>query len=311
MIDVSIVIVSYNTAAMLDECIASVKRETDCSYEIIVVDNDSRDGSREMLREKYPEVSLLENSSNVGFARANNQGFELAQGRYFFMLNSDTVILDKAIDKLVAFMQKNPSVGICGPRNVAADGSLQYNCDHFPSLWDSLCVYAALGTRFPEVPFFNRSRMLYWDYAEQRCVERIMGCSLLIAASDYKKVGGLDGNYFMYFEETDLCFQLKRMGKDTVYFPEASIIHYGGGSSVSNTSEPVLNKTVMSYFLRSKYYFFRKNYGYMRMLYIRVLDFAYGLVLCIRNARRSDASKRNHGMVKGNTLLAGAITEWK
>ena len=116
--DVSIVIVSYNTCLLLDECIASVVRETKRPHEIIVVDNASTDDSCTMLRDKYPEVILLQNNCNVGFARANNQGFVLGTGRYFLMLNPDTVVLDGALDKLVDFMDANPYAGICGSRNV-------------------------------------------------------------------------------------------------------------------------------------------------------------------------------------------------
>src|SRR5208337_1918906 len=157
--DVSVVIVSYNTCRILDECIVSIKRVTTCPYEIIVVDNASADDSCGMLREKHPDVTLIENSENAGFARANNQGFAIAQGKYFFMLNSDTVILDHAIDKLVGFMERSPDVGICGPRNIGRDGKLQYNCDHFPSLWNTFCYYTNLGHLFPKSRLFNRCWM--------------------------------------------------------------------------------------------------------------------------------------------------------
>jgi len=154
-VDISIVIVSYNTCRILDECIASIKQETTCAHEIFVVDNASADDSCQMLREKYQDITLIENSQNVGFAKANNQGFTLASGKYFFMLNSDTVILDGAIDKLFEFMEGNPDVGICGPRNIGRDGKRQNNCDHFPGFWNTFCYYSGLSGFQPLQPLLD------------------------------------------------------------------------------------------------------------------------------------------------------------
>ena len=304
---VSIVIVSYNTCRILDECIASIKRETAVSYEVIAVDNASHDGSCGMLKQKYPEVTLIENNDNAGFARANNQGFAAARGKYFFMLNSDTVILDGAIDKLADFMEKDSDAGICAPRNVGRSGEVQYSCDHFPGLWNTLCVYSNLVNRFPKVKMFRRSRMQYWDYCAVRDVERVSGCSLMIRSELFRRLGGLDSNYFMYFEETDLCYRVIREGWRVVYLPDPAIIHYGGESSVSQTGRRVINRTIYSYYLCSQYYFYRKNYGYFSMAAIRGLDAAYGMALLARNAFRKDRPKREHGLAKGRALCASAL----
>ncbi len=305
--DVSIVIVSYNTCSILDECIASIKKETTVEYEVIVVDNASKDESCRMLRKKHPDVKRIENTQNLGFAIANNQGFEIASGKYFFMLNSDTVILDSAIDKLVEFMDKHLDVGICSPRNVGKDGKLQHNCDHFPSFWNTLWVYSNFVNRYPNVKMFNRSRMQYWNYGETKDVERVAGCSLFIKSDLYKRLGGLDNNYFMYFEETDLCYRVIKNGYRIVYFPYSSILHYGGESSVSQTEQRVIDKTVSSYYLSSQYYFYKKNYGIVPMLSIRSLDLLYGLALLLRNILRGDRLKRDHSRSKGKALCAGAL----
>lgn len=305
--DTSIVIVSFNTCKILDECIVSIKNETTCSYEIIVVDNASADDSCQMLHEKHPDVTLIENRENVGFARANNQGFALAQGKYFFMLNSDTVILDGAIDKLVHLMERNGAVGICGPRNEDLDGGLQYSCDHFPSFWNNLWSYTNFANRFPEIALFRRGLMRYWDYSEQRDVEKIMGCSLMIRGDLFRQLGGLDDAYFMYFEETDLCYQARNAGLRTVYFPDARIIHYGGASSKSQKKEQVINTTIASYYYKSKYYFLLKNYGLFQMLANRLLDLFYGIALILRNHFRKDKKRRNYSLTKARALLAGAL----
>jgi GT2 family glycosyltransferase len=307
-VDISIVIVSYNTCRILDECIASIRRETVCAHEVIVVDNASADESCRMLRENYPDVTLIENSENAGFARANNQGFAQARGKYFFMLNSDTVILDGAIDKLFEFMESNPDVGICGPRNIGRDGKMQFNCDHFPGFWSTLWLYSNFINRFPNVKMFKRSRMRYWDYSEIKDVEMMTGCSLLIKSDMYKRLGGLDNNYFMYFEETDLCYRVVQNGYRIVFVPYASIIHYGGESSQSQTKQSVIGKNVSAYYSNSQYYFYRKNYGLLPVLAIRSLDLAYGLALLARNLVRSDRLKRANRLVKGKSLCVGALS---
>jgi len=302
-VDVSIVIVSYNTCRILDECIASIKEQTACVYEIIVVDNASGDDSRRMLRDKYPEVTLIENSDNVGFARANNQGFASARGRYFFMLNSDTVILDGAIDKLVEYCEKNPEVGICGPRNVGRDGERQNNCDHFPDFWNTFCYYTGLGDIFSESSIFNRCWMRYWDYGEVRDVERMSGCSLLIRSELYRELNGLDESYFMYFEETDFCYRVHKKGMRITYLPEATIVHYGGESSKQINKEVVIHRTVWSYYYASQYHYFRKNYGLPSMLAIRFLDLAYGLYLRFRSTLRFDAGKKSNDSTLGRFMI--------
>lgn len=305
--DVSIVIVSYNTSKILDECIVSIKKETTCSYEIIVVDNASVDDSRRMLREKYSDIILIENNGNVGFARANNQGFAIAQGKYFFMLNSDTIILDRAIDRLLDFMEQNPNVGICGPRNEEIDGTLQYSCDHFPSIWNNVWSYTNLTNKFPSIPMFRRNLMRYWDYAGLRDVDKIMGCALMISADLYARLGGLDNSYFMYFEETDLCYRAKKAGLRTVYFPSAKIVHYGGASSIAQKELQVVNTTIAAYYYKSQYYFFRKNYGLFPMLAIRALDLVYGISIMLRNGFRADKSKQSYSTAKAKALFRGSL----
>jgi len=304
--DVSIVIVNYNTRRFLDECIQSIKRETSVSHEIIVVDNASTDDSCAMVRAKHPDVHLIENHENVGFAKANNQGFALAKGRYYFMLNPDTVVIEKAIDKLIAFMDANPDVGICGPKNIGPDGSLQYSCDHFPSIWNTFCSYANLANRYPKSKIFGRQGMRYWDYAASRDVERIMGCSLLTRASVFKSLGGLDERFFMYFEETDLCFRASKALNRIVFVSAATIIHFGGASAKNSSEEQPINRTLYSHYLTSQYYFYSKHYGLIPMLAIRCLDFCYGVGIIVKNIFRGDRHIKKLRIAKGKALCVGA-----
>ncbi|MCD4722094.1 MAG: glycosyltransferase family 2 protein [Desulfobacula sp.] len=286
--DISIVIVNYNTCKMLDECITSIKQETRARFEIIVVDNASRDDSIDMIKAKHPDVILIQNQGNNGFAHGNNQGFKEANGRYYFMLNPDTLILDRAIDKLFEYMEQSSDAAIASPMNLDEKRGLQYNCDFFPSLWIMFVEYLRLHILFPKVKLFNRGRIRYWDYADTRHVDSAMGCSLLIRSNVFNELNGLDDKFFMYFEETDFCYRAYKKGYKTFFYSESKIIHYGG-QSAKTTEKAMMGTMVSSYYLESKYYFFRKNYGITKMLCARMLDGVYGIFLWLKNVRRKDS----------------------
>ena len=273
--DVSVVLVSYNVRRFLVECLLSVKRETSSGYEIIVVDNGSEDRSAEMIRSEHPDVTLIQNKSNVGFARANNQAFHVSRGRYVFMLNPDTVILDGAIDKLVRFMDEHPDAGVCGPKNLGPDLSLQLNCHHFPSLSMAILQHLQLSRLFPKNSLFGREHMTYWRYDRIMEVDWITGCSLMIRKDSLDQCGLLDENYFLYTEECDLSYRLRKRGLKTYFVPAAAIVHYGGQSSLSQSSFTVHSGTITHYLYETRYYFFRKNYGITRELLLRFIDTLY------------------------------------
>ena len=149
--------------------------------------------------------------------------------------------------------------------------------------------------------------MKYWDYSEQRDVERIMGCSLMIRSDLFRDLDGLDNNYFMYFEETDLCYRARKTGYRTVYVPDSRIIHYGGESSKAQKKEKIINTTIMSYHYASQYYFYRKNYGLLPMITVRILDFGYCIALLLRNTIRKDKARRFFNWNKACAILAGVL----
>jgi len=281
--DVSIIIVSFNAGNYLNKCLLSVKKETASNYEIIVVDNHSRDDSVDIVKKYYPDVKLVEFQENVGFAKANNIAFKAANGRYVFMLNPDTVVLNGAIDKLVKFMDHNKSAGACGPKNLNTDLSLQYNCHHFPSLLLSLWEYLQLKRFFPHSRIFGREHMSYWDYNIVKEIDWITGCSLLIRKKVLDRIGFLDENYFMYSEECDLCFRMKKNNYLTLFYPGASIIHYGGQSSLKQEQQKTFSKTIVKYLFQSRYYFYRKNYGKGWEILLRLLDMIYFGISLIKN----------------------------
>lgn len=302
--DVSIVIVNFNSANYLIECIKSVKQQTSVSYEIIVVDNASTDDSVEVIRKNCKGITLIENKVNSGFASANNQGFDQARGRYLFMLNPDTIVLEKAIDQLVHYMDMNRDVGISAPKNVNIDGRNQANCDYFPSILNDILEYLNLNRRFPNIGFFSRGRLLNWGYHEFREVEKVMGCSLMIRIELYKAVGGLDNRFFLYFEETDLCYRVRKTKHKIMYHPVARIIHFGGESTKTEKKKKLVAKTNMKYFFDSKYYFYKKNYGYGLAILSRTIDIIYAYLVVIRNTFRKKCVEKEMHLKKGKVYLS-------
>jgi GT2 family glycosyltransferase len=308
--DVSIVIVSYNVAGYLRGCLDSIRKETSCAHEIIVVDNNSTDDSVAIAGSFMPGLKLVQKHENVGFARANNQGFGMAQGRYIFMLNPDVVVMDRAIDKLVDFMDKNPEIGACGPKNVSPDMSLQLNCHHFPTLSMILVEYLRLKRKFQKRRFFGREHMTYWSYDEVKDVDWITGASLMIRKEALDEVGWLDEDYFMYSEESDLCYRLKKKRWRVAFYPEASILHYGGQSSLSQQQQTVHSKTITKYLHQSRYLFFRKNYGKGREWLLRALDILYFSLSYVKNKVQFRKSDRQEKMDYARIVLRLALNRY-
>lgn len=230
---VSIVIVNWNTRDLLRDCLASIEREAgDIAVETIVIDNHSADDSVEMVRREFPDVRLIANADNRGFAAANNQGIEIARGRYVLLLNSDTVVLDGAIEKSVRFADAHAGVGVVGCRTLRRDRqNVQYNCFMFPSLLNLALSLSKLERVFSRNRFFARQRLTWWGYDTPRVVDVVAGCFMLVRREAIEQVGGMDERYFMYSEETDWCWRFQRAGWKTMYTPDATIVHFGQGSA--------------------------------------------------------------------------------
>jgi len=233
-LDVSIIVVSYNTRDITLDCLSSIVVETlAASYEIIVVDNNSSDGSAAAISRQFPEVKLVALDDNVGFGRANNMAVQEARGRRILLLNPDTIILDHAIDRLVEFAEENPSFHVWGGRTLFPDGSLnRTSCFRRMSLWNLLCF--ALGfTYFGRAnPIFNSEAYGGWDRDTERHVDIVTGCFLLIDRMLWDKLGGFDPIFFMYGEEADLCQRARSLGAHPAITPDATIVHYGGASDI-------------------------------------------------------------------------------
>lgn len=251
MIDLSAVIVNWNTRDLLRDCLASLAEElTPLAHEIFVVDNGSSDGSMVMVRKEFPAVEVIENGCNLGFARANNIALQRARGRFWLLLNSDTRVKPGAIMGLLGTMEDDPEIGVAGLQLLNGDGSLQNSVSNAPSLLTELGNKHLLRFLWP-------SRYPGKEHPGNRPVEveSVIGACMLVRASAAAAVGLLDEDYFFFLEETDWCVRMYRGGWKVVYDPRFFVYHLQGSSAGK------ANVRARIEYWRSRYTFFRKHHG--------------------------------------------------
>jgi hypothetical protein len=231
-LDLSILIVSYNTRELTLECLRSVFDQTrGIKFEVIVVDNASTDGSPDAIASRFPQARLTRLERNIGFAAGNNLAAGTAGGRRLLLLNPDTVILDAAVNRVMEFADAHPSAGIVGGRTFYGDGSLNYtSCHGRPTVWSLLCMGFGLSSIFRRSRLFNPESLGSWKRDTVREVDVVTGCFLLIDRDLWQRLGGFDESFFMYGEETDLCLRAWDLGSRCMICPEAKLIHHGGRS---------------------------------------------------------------------------------
>ena len=254
--DVSIVIVNWNARDLVRPCLDSIYRQTHgVSFEVIVMDNLSSDGSVEMLRDEFPNVKLIASDVNRGFAGGNNAGMAVSTGRYLLLLNPDTIVRGDAITHMVRFAEAHPEAGVVGPRVLNSDGTLQRSCFLFPSVLNLFLSTFWLYKLFPKNKFFGRETLSWCAMETERSVDVVSGCCMLVKREAYTQVGGMDEAYFMYFEETDWCYRMHEAGWKVVYTPSAQITHLGGACTERVKAE------MMAQHAASLLLFFRKHRG--------------------------------------------------
>ena len=232
MIDFSVIIVSWNAKHFLIPCLASLfETVKGYSFEVIVVDNASTDGSPEAVEEQFPSVKVIRNTQNLGFAKANNIALKHCVGKYLFLVNSDVKILDGCVDEMIRFMDRRPDAGLAGPKILNADGTLQPHCRYAPSYWNTFCEAVGLHRLGLRWPMFSGQFMLHFPHDQVREVEVLSGCFWVARKTAFDPVGGLDETFFFYGEDIDWCCRYRKMGWTILFNPQAQAIHYGGGSS--------------------------------------------------------------------------------
>lgn len=258
-IDLSIVIVNWNTCDLLAGCLNSIFATAgDLSLEVWVVDNASHDNSVAMLRTHFPHVHLIENRMNVGFAAANNQAIPQTAGPFILLLNSDTLVQPNALQAIVEFIRAHPRAGIVGANVINADGSPQRCFDKFPTLWSESIRACGLDSRFSlGLPPPMNEQAIATDW--------VLGAALTVRREALLQVGLLDSEYFMYSEEIDLCYRVKRAGWDNFVLPSARIVHLGGESTKQTAA------VMKAQLYLSKVRYFRKHHGTLAAKVMRMI----------------------------------------
>jgi GT2 family glycosyltransferase len=220
-----------------------------------VVDNASSDGTFEMLKNEFPQVNAIFSKENLGFAKANNLAIKEAKGKYIFLLNPDTILLDENFEKLIDFAEKNPDVGAIGPKVLNSDFTIQHQCKRgFPSPWNIFCYLSGLAKIFPKSKIFAGYLLTYLDTEKIQEVDSLSGCAMVVKKEVIEKVGMMDEDYYLYGDDLDWCYRIKSAGWKVVYFPETKIIHYGGKGGTGK--KPYFN---IYHFYRSAFIFYKKH----------------------------------------------------
>ena len=294
--DVSIIIVNWNTRELLRNCLRSIIAQTTATHEIIVVDNASRDGSAEMVRSEFPDTILIANTENAGFAAANNQGLRMSRGRTVLLLNPDTIILDGAIDRMLAWLDRHPGVGCVGCQVLEGPGVIQRTCFADSTFLNSLVLEFGLMRLAPWIPLFGRSWYIGWDRRSEREVDVVSGMFMLVPRAVMDEVGLLDDAFFIYGEESDWCRRIRKAGYPCVFTPEAQIIHLDGGSkSTSQVRSRMYVQIQKSHLIYTRKHSGTLGYAAIRVLYLitsTLRFFAFSALRLVKSDENSKARVR-------------------
>ena len=267
----SIIILNWNTADLLRNCLNSIINQSYDAYEIIVIDNASADDSVVMVQAEFPQVTLIAQAENVGFSRGNNVGMERANGRFFLLLNPDTEVRDGTLQSLIHFMEAHPQAGMIGPTVWNPDSSLQPSTSPLPTLWIEFLRQTMLYRLFPT------KQQKAAAANEQRQVENITGAALCIRRACYMEIGGLDPHIFMFYEDTDWCKRAVSTKWELWFVPCAGVMHVKAAAS----SRFARTRTLLDS-QRSVIYYFRKHYGEPAIKWLRLITLCGGLTRSLR-----------------------------
>jgi len=266
--ELSIIIVNWNVKDLLVKCLTSVFKYTqNIDFEVFVVDNNSSDNSVALIKQKFPQVKLIQNSSNLGFAKANNQAIQQASGNYLLLLNPDTELIDNSIFKMLEFIKQRPACGIVGPKLLHSDKTTQASIRKFPSFWDQFFILLKLHNFFPNLKPIRTYHMFDFKYDEIIQVEQIMGAAMLINKKVFDKIGLFDEKIWLIFEEVDFCKRALDAGYQIYFYVAAQIIHHKGESF---NQQKTLTKQIN--FNHNLYYYFKKHKPFYQLIFLWFLQ---------------------------------------
>lgn len=278
MTTTAVVVVNYNTCDQLRPCLASIRDAG--AARVIVVDNASTDGSQEMVRACFPQVTLHTNRTNIGYGAAANQAIAHCRADYILLLNSDTLVPRHAVHALQRYLDEHPQAAVVGPRLINADGTLQPSCYPFPTPFNLFLEESLLGRLAVYIPGVRDRYLRAWPHDTARPVPWVLGAALAIRREAFLDVNGFDPAYFMYYEETDLCYRLYMAGWQTHFAPVTTITHLGGASTSQVYAE-------MQYRLfLSAQRFFRRHYTAAQVRQLRLVMIPILVAQIVRDTLR-------------------------
>jgi GT2 family glycosyltransferase len=302
--DISLIIVSFNTRDVLRQSLQSVEREQgDLRLEIFVVDNNSYDGSVEMVEAEFPQVRVLRSQINLGFGAANNLALELAQGQYVVLLNSDAFLLPDSLKISVQNMNAHQEVGLAGGRLVGRDFLMQPSARMFPSILSDFLVLSGLANKFPKSRFFGRFDRTWADPLQPAEVDWVPGAFSIIRPQVLREVGFFDPAFFLYSEEIDLCRRIQAAGYKIMYWPDIVINHIGGESSrqIRTLEMSSAGAQLIRWRMRSTLLYYRKHHG-ARAWMAKMLELSLFHLTTLRNRLSSDPSRKERTGISRNLV---------
>lgn len=288
--DVSILIVSFNTRAVLRECLESIERESPgLKVEISIVDNNSSDGSPEMIEQDFPQARLFRSPVNLGFGAANNAALEGCRGRYTVLLNSDAFLCPDSLRLAVKHMDENPKAGLGGGRLVGRDNSWQPSARMFPGILSDLTVMTGLASRYPKSRLFGYFDRTWADQSLPSEVDWVPGAFSIIRSDLLHTIGFFDPAFFLYSEEVDLCRRIKAAGYQVCYWPDVTVIHIGGESSrqVKSLEMSSTGAQLVLWRMRSTLLYYRKHHGAKAWI-AKSMELALYRLTALRNSFSKD-----------------------
>ena len=295
----AVAIVNYNTREHLHACLTTVQPEA--PSEVVIVDNGSSDGSVEMVHANYPFVVLCANKVNLGYGAAANQAIARCTAKYALLLNSDTLLRPGALRALTAYLDSHPRAAIVGPRLVNPDGTLQVSCYPFPTPLNTFVGNTTLSRLIRYVPALRNHYLLTWPHTSDRVVPWVKGAALAVRREAFEAVGGFDESFFMYSEETDLCYRLWSAGWQVHFAPVTSVVHIGGVSTMQVRTDMAVQ------FFASLKQFYERHYSKVRLIEMVAIVKSIMLLRLLIDGTRL-CFTRELGKC---AALAGDISAWK
>jgi GT2 family glycosyltransferase len=305
---VSVIIVTWNGQQYALECLASLAQNTSTlPIEVIVVDNRSTDGTPDEICRQFPAATLIRNEANFGFAKANNIGLAVARGRYLCLVNSDVVVPPGCLERMVSFMERNPGIGILGPKMLKPGGGIGQSTMRLPTVWNTLCCSLGLHTVFPNSKLFGGFLLKNYKYDSIDDVEVLTGWFWMVGRQSFEEVGGLDERFFIYGEDIDWSYRFRKAGWRVVFYPESEALHYGGASSAQAPTRFYVEMR------RANLQYFRKHHGRLGgagykaavLVHELVRVAGNGVLYCCYRSRRSLAAFAISRSVSSIRWLAG------